>query len=109
MALLPDTLIKASDANNQYWFVKQDCGEFASIVNFQKITNNSTMVIQNCTINDSDLTDCDGNVYSSGRVLVINLSGGENETVESCKIVYTTTMLQTDSLIFNIKIDDRGY
>lgn len=108
MPTLDETVVKTPEANRQYWFVKPDCGDYASIVSFAKTTDNSNLLFNTCEINSNALTDCDGNIYEPGKVIMATLSAGENETNESCKIVYTTSFGETDSFVFNVKIKERG-
>lgn len=104
MPLIAETLIKSPEAVRTYWFVKPDCGEFQSVVSYIKTTNNSDLVFVSADINVSILTDCDGNQYPIGKVIMCRLSGGDINTNESCKVVYTTMTGETDSFVFNIML-----
>lgn len=104
MAKVTGTLTKTPIAEKSYWFVKPDCGTYATVTSFNKITNNSDMIFLSCTVNATQLTDCDGNVYAAGKVLIATLSDGDDKKQETCEVVYTTSNGETDSFRFDVKI-----
>lgn len=106
MPLIAETLIKSPDAARTYWFVKPDCGEFQAVSSFSKITNNGNLLFVSADINTAILTDCDGNTYAIGKVIMCRLSGGEINTNETCKVVYSTVSGETDSFMFNVKLEE---
>lgn len=106
MSLIAETIIKSPDAVRVYWFVKSDCGEFQSVASFSKLTTNSDLVFVSADINTVVLTDCDGNEYPIGKVIMCKLSGGDLNTNETCKVVYTTVSAETDTFTFNVKVED---
>ena len=107
MAKINGVLQKTPISEKTYWFTKPDCGTFASIVSFDKLTNNSDLSFDSADINTVALTDCDGNTYAAGKVIVIVLSNGDLDKNETCEIVYTDSSGDTDSFEFDVSIKAR--
>ena len=107
MAKINGVLQKTPIAEKTYWFVKPDCGTFTSIVSFTKLTTNSDLVFLSADINGTALTDCDGNTYAIGKVIVVILSNGDLDKNETCEIVYTDSSGDTDSFEFDVSIKAR--
>ena len=107
MAKINGVLQKTPIAEKTYWFVKPDCGTFATIESFDKLTNNSDLIFLSADINTAVLTDCDGTTYAIGKVIVIMLSDGDLDENETCEIVYTDSSGDTDSFQFDVSIKAR--
>ena len=107
MAKINGVLQKTPIAEKTYWFVKPDCGTFATVESFDKLTNNSDLIFLSADINTTVLTDCDGTTYAIGKVIVIVLSDGDLDENETCEIVYTDSSGDTDSFQFDVSIKAR--
>ena len=107
MAKINGVLQKTPIAEKTYWFIKPDCGTFASVQSFNKLTTNSDLIFLSADINTTALTDCDGNVYAIGKVIVIVLSDGDLNKNETCEILYTDSSGDTDSFQFDVEIKAR--
>ena len=107
MAKINGVLEKTPIAEKTYWFVKPDCGTFATVQSFNKLSNNSDLLFLSADINATVLTDCEGNTYAAGKVIVIVLSDGDLNKNETCEIVYTDSSGDTDSFQFDVSIKAR--
>lgn len=107
MAKINGVLQKTPISEKTYWFVKPDCGTFTSVLSFNKLSNNSDLIFVSADINTNVLTDCDGNTYDIGKVIVVILSDGDLNKNETCEIVYTTSDGDTDSFEFDVSIKAR--